>query len=105
MEPRAEPLDPALASELGESFRLLGDPTRVRILDLLSREPLCVGEIAERLGMTASAVSHQLRLLRSRYLVRRARQGKCVIYALDDDHVRTLFRDALEHVQERYRDP
>lgn len=105
MEPRAGPLDQTLAGELAESFRLLGDPTRVRILDLLSQEALCVGELAERLGMTVSAVSHQLRLLRSRYLVRRSRQGKRVIYTLDDDHVRTLFRDALEHVQERYRGP
>ncbi len=105
MGQRAEPLDETLAGELAESFRLLGDPTRVRILDLLSREPLCVGELAARLGMTVSAVSHQLRLLRSRYLVRRSRQGKRVIYTLDDAHVRTLFRDALEHVLERYREP
>jgi DNA-binding transcriptional ArsR family regulator len=85
---------------LTEIFRVLGDPTRVRILDALSRAELCVGDLAVGLGVTDSAVSHQLRLLRSARIVRARREGRMIFYALDDKHVLTLFRQGLRHVQE-----
>jgi DNA-binding transcriptional ArsR family regulator len=86
------------ASRLAELFKALGDPTRVRIISALSRAELCVGDLAASLGMGQSAVSHQLRLLRSLRLVRRAKRGRMVYYALDDDHVRALFKSGMEHV-------
>ena len=95
------PLIPARDVDgLTEIFRVLGDPTRVRILDVLSRDELNVGDIAGRLGVTESAVSHQLRLLRNTRIVRSRREGRMIFYALDDKHVLALFRQGLKHVQE-----
>jgi len=93
-------LEPAAVAALADTFRLLGDPTRVRILDAVSRRELCVRDIAGLLGASESAVSHQLRLLRSVRLVRPRRAGRQVFYTLDDDHIVTLFAEGLEHVQE-----
>ena len=75
-------------------------PTRVRILDALSRAELCVCDIATLLSLGESAVSHQLRLLRSLRLVRSRRAGRMVFYALDDAHILRLFAQGLEHVEE-----
>jgi ArsR family transcriptional regulator len=96
---------------LAETFKVLGDETRVRIIDVLSKvqgggasglnNDLCVQDLAGILGMTQSAVSHQLRLLRSMRLVRTRRDGRQIFYALDDDHIVKLFEQGLEHVQER----
>lgn len=72
---------------LTEFFKMLGDPTRIRILFLLMEQDANVGDLAERLGITQSAVSHQLNLLRSNKLVRRRRDGKMIFYALVDEHV------------------
>ena len=91
---------PGLAAALAETFRALGDPTRVRILDALSRAELCVCDIATLLSLSESAVSHQLRLLRSLRLVRSRRAGRMVFYALDDDHITRLFAQGLEHAEE-----
>ena len=91
---------PGLAATLAETFRALGDPTRVRILDALSRAELCVCDIAALLSISESAISHQLRLLRSLRLVRSRRAGRMVFYALDDDHITRLFVQGLEHVEE-----
>jgi ArsR family transcriptional regulator, lead/cadmium/zinc/bismuth-responsive transcriptional repressor len=96
-------LDPQSIEGLPEIFRVLGDPTRVRILDALSRTELCVGDLATQLGLTESAVSHQLRLLRNTRIVRTRRDGRMIFYALDDKHVLTLFRQGLRHVQEAGR--
>ncbi len=96
----SEPLDAHLIDGLTEIFRALGDPTRVRILDALSRGELCVGDLATQLGVTESAVSHQLRLLRNIRIVRARRKGRMIFYALDDEHVLALFRQGLRHVQE-----
>jgi DNA-binding transcriptional ArsR family regulator len=85
---------------LAETFRALGDPTRVRVLDALSRAELCVCDLATLLGLSESATSHQLRLLRSLRLVRTRRAGRMVFYALDDDHITRLFAQGLEHVEE-----
>ena len=86
---------------LAETFKVLGDMTRVRILDALSRSELCVCDIARLLGLTESAVSHQLRLLRGMRLVRARRAGRMVFYSLDDQHIVGLFRQGLDHVQEQ----
>jgi DNA-binding transcriptional ArsR family regulator len=87
-------------TDLAETFRALGDPTRVRILDTLSHGELCVCDIAALVHQSESAVSHQLRLLRNLRLVRPRREGRMVFYALDDRHIMTLFRQGLRHVQE-----
>jgi DNA-binding transcriptional ArsR family regulator len=84
--------------DLAEIFKMLGDPTRVRILHALSLDELCVCEITALLGMTQSAVSHQLRLLRAGKLVKYRKEGKMVYYSLDDDHVRKLLSEGLDHI-------
>lgn len=90
--------------DLAETFRTLGDATRVRILDALSHGELCVCDLAALVGMSESAVSHQLRLLRNLRLVRNRREGRMVFYALDDRHIISLFRQGLRHVQENGRE-
>lgn len=88
-------------ADVSEIFKLLGDPTRCKILQLLHNEELCVCEIAECMDVTVSAVSHQLRLLRSAKLVKNRRDGRVLYYTLDDEHVSTLINIAIEHVQHR----
>jgi ArsR family transcriptional regulator len=83
---------------LAETFRVLGDPTRVRILHAVSLEELCVCDIARLLGTTKSAVSHQLRLLRSLRVVKYRKDGRIVYYSLDDSHVENLLREGLNHI-------
>jgi len=85
---------------LGELFKALGDSTRISILMALSIEELCVCDIAAVTGVSQSAVSHQLRLLRMSRLVRFRKDGKMAYYSLDDDHVRHLLDDGLRHVKE-----
>ncbi len=96
-------IQPRDVDGLTEIFRVLGDPTRVRILDALATDELCVGDLARRLTISESAVSHQLRLLRAARIVRARRDGRMVFYALDDGHVLALFRQGLRHVQEGAR--
>jgi ArsR family transcriptional regulator, lead/cadmium/zinc/bismuth-responsive transcriptional repressor len=91
----------ASVAALAETFRVLGDATRVRMLDALSRAEMCVSDLAALLGVSESAVSHQLRLLRGMRLVRPRRDGRLVYYALDDQHIVGLFAQGLEHVEER----
>jgi DNA-binding transcriptional ArsR family regulator len=86
--------------ELAAVFKVLGHPTRLKLVQALFREELCVCDLAALLGMSVSAVSHQLRLLRTLRLVRNRREGKLIYYALDDEHVRQLFAAALEHLEE-----
>jgi DNA-binding transcriptional ArsR family regulator len=85
---------------LADTFRILGDITRVRILDALSHAELCVCDLATLLDLSESAVSHQLRLLRGMRLVRPRRDGRMVFYALDDQHITRLFQEGLGHVGE-----
>jgi len=85
---------------LADTFRVLGDPTRVRILDALGAGELCVCDIAGLVGLSESAVSHQLRLLRGMRLVRPRRAGRLVYYAIDDRHIMELLRQALTHIEE-----
>ena len=84
-------------TEMAETFKLLGDPTRVRILQALATTELCVCDLAALLEMTSSAISHQLRLLRARSVVRFRKEGKIVYYRLDDSHVQTLVEVSLRH--------
>jgi ArsR family transcriptional regulator len=87
--------------ELAQLFKVLGDHTRVRMLNALYRSELCVCDLTSILGMNQSAVSHQLRVLRDAKIVRSRKQGKNVLYALDDSHIAELIRIGFEHVQER----
>ena len=86
--------------DLADLFKILSHPTRLKVVHALDQEELCVCDLAALLGMTESAISHQLRLLRNMRLVKHRREGKLVYYALDDQHVRQLFEAALEHLQE-----
>lgn len=83
---------------LSQIFKALADPTRLKIIYVLSRSPLCVCDIAQLLDMTQSAISHHLRLLRNLKLVKFRKEGKMVIYSLDDYHVLELFSQGLDHV-------
>lgn len=83
---------------LAETFTALSDPTRVRILFALSDRELCVFDLARLLGLTGSAISHQLRLLRGQRLVRYRKEGKAAYYSLDDDHIRNLLEECVKHV-------
>ena len=86
--------------DLTELFRIFGDSTRVRILYVLFEAEMCVCDIAMLLGLTQSAVSHQLRALKNARLVKSRRDGKTVFYSLADDHVKTIIDQGLEHVME-----
>jgi DNA-binding transcriptional ArsR family regulator len=98
MSTRSYVLDWQTAARLAETFKALSDPTRLRIVSLLAGTELCVVDLSAALGMSQSAVSHQLRTLRDLRLVRWRRDGKQIYYALDDEHVADLFRRGLEHV-------
>lgn len=99
----SKPLSLETVEALAETFRILGDPTRVRIVDALAERELCVHEIADQVGISESAVSHQLRLMRAQRIVRGRREGRCVYYTLDDQHILSLFQQGLRHVSEESR--
>ena len=86
--------------KLCQLFKAMGDTTRLRILRALEKEEMCVCDLAVFLGITESAVSHQLRLLRQLHLVVNRRDGAILYYRLDDDHVSQLVRIALDHIRE-----
>jgi ArsR family transcriptional regulator len=91
--------DDELVRDLAETFRALSDPTRVRIIWALTHRELCVSDLASLLGLTGSAVSHQLRLLRSQRLVKYRKEGKAAYYTLDDEHINHLFAEGVRHVE------
>ena len=91
---------PETISALAETFKLLGDPTRIKIAFALSREELCVCDLASLLGVSPSAVSHSLRALRQMKLVRFRREGKIAYYKLDDDHIAHLLDEGFGHIEE-----
>jgi DNA-binding transcriptional ArsR family regulator len=97
---RARLLGAGTVQSVAEVFKLLGDPTRVRLLDVLTHGERCVCDLATLVGLTESAVSHQLRLLRAARLVRVRRAGRLAYYALDDHHVIGLLHDTRRHVEE-----
>ncbi len=97
---REAALSDAEGGRLSELFRMFGDPTRLRILGALQVSELCVCDIASLLGMTVSAISHQLRLLKGAGLVTGRREGKAIVYALADDHVRIMMQNGIDHIRE-----
>ncbi len=86
--------------DLAELFKVFGDSTRIRILFVLFEAQVCVFDLAQALGMTQSAISHQLRILKQNKLVKSRREGKSVFYSLADDHVRTIIEMGREHIEE-----
>lgn len=86
--------------DLADLFKIFGDSTRIKILYVLSNDEMCVSSLAAELGMTQSAISHQLRVLKQSGLVKYRREGKTVFYALSDDHVKTILNQGLEHIEE-----
>ena len=92
--------DAATLQGLSETFKMLGDVTRLKICLALSRRELCVSDIAAMLGLTESAVSHQLRLLKTMRLVTHRREGKMTYSMLDDDHIEELIRLGVRHTGE-----
>ncbi len=91
----------SLLYELADLFKVLGDGTRIRILHVLSISEMCVCDIAAILDMSQSAISHQLRILKSARLVKNRREGKIVYYSLDDEHVEHIFDQAMEHIKHK----
>lgn len=86
--------------DLAELFKVFGDSTRIRILDVLFQSELCVSDLANNLNMTQSAVSHQLKILKQSKLVKCRREGKSILYSLADSHVRTIIDQGREHIEE-----
>ena len=95
-----EAIDIETLYRAAELFKVFGDPTRIRILFTLSRNELCVQDMADTLTMTQSAISHQLRILKQAALVKFRRNGKTIYYSLADDHIETIMHQGIEHVCE-----
>ena len=91
-------LDELVAAQVAELFNTLADTSRIRIIAILAETEMNVGELAQKIDMTHSAVSHHLRHLRQMRLVRTRKDGRHVYYLLDDEHINDLFRCGLEHV-------
>ena len=97
---RAALPDDGILYDLADLFRIFADSSRIKILYALYESELCVGAITQALGMTQSAVSHQLRALKGAKLVKYRREGKTVFYSLADDHVVTILAQGMEHIEE-----
>lgn len=93
-------LDDDKIIDLSELFKIFGDSTRIKIINILLDEELCVGDIAEKISATKSAVSHQLRILKSSKLVKYRKVGNTVYYSLDDHHIKEIFEKGCEHINE-----
>lgn len=85
---------------LAETFQALGDSSRIQIIWALSQGELCVNDVAEILDMSQPAVSHHLRMLRNLHLVKRRKDGRISFYSLDDDHINTILKSGIEHVED-----
>lgn len=96
---KAMPKDEIL-SDVADLFKVFGDSTRIRILCALMQHELCVGDLTVLLGMTQSAVSHQLKALRQARLVKSRRDGKVMYYSLDDEHIEHIFKAGYDHIVE-----
>ena len=92
--------DDEILYDLAELFKIFGDSTRIKILYVLFESEMCVCDLAQLLGMTQSAISHQLRALKQSKLVKYRREGKTVFYSLADGHVRTILDQGMEHISE-----
>lgn len=86
--------------DIAELFKIFGDSTRIKIINVLLNKELCVCDIAEIVGASQSAVSHQLRILKSAKLVKYRKEGCCMYYSLSDDHVKKIFMLGCEHINE-----
>lgn len=95
--------DEEVLADLADLFRVFGDTTRVKIIFALFSNEMCVCDIAELLGMTQSAISHQLRVLKNARLVKFRKEGKTVFYSLDDEHISGILERGLEHINEEYK--
>lgn len=93
--------DADLLELLSSIFKVMGDPTRLKIIFLLSKSPLCVSDMEKILNMSQSRVSHQLAILRKKELIKVERIGRKAIYSLDDDHVISLFKQGYEHAEHK----
>lgn len=89
-----------ILTELGDFFKIFADPTRIRILELLTGTDKCVSEISDILGVSQSAISHQLKILRMANVVSTEKNGQMVTYRLADDHIRIIIEYGLEHIKE-----
>ncbi|HTV00797.1 MAG TPA: metalloregulator ArsR/SmtB family transcription factor [Luteitalea sp.] len=98
--PADAPLSAESAQALADTFRVLGDPTRIRLIAAMAVSERCVSDLAMLVGMSESAISHQLRLMRAARLVRTRRAGRQVFYTLDDAHILALYQQAVSHVHE-----
>lgn len=96
---RTMPGEPKLY-DLAELFKIFGDSTRMRILFVLFEAEVCVCDLSRLLNMTVSAISHQLKILKQSKLVKSRREGRSIFYSLADDHVRTIIRQGMEHIEE-----
>lgn len=92
--------DDEVLYDLAELFKVFGDSTRIKMLYVLSQSEMCVCDIAQLLGMSQSAISHQLRVLKQSRLVKFRREGKTVFYSLSDGHIQTILGQGLEHIEE-----
>ncbi|AKL96960.1 transcriptional regulator, ArsR family [Clostridium aceticum] len=92
-------LEDTVLNDMAEFFKVFGDVTRIKILSALFQKEMCVCDIAAVLDMNQSAISHQLRLLKSRRLVKFRREGKVIYYSLDDAHIKKIFNEGLHHIQ------
>ena len=88
--------------DLAELFKIFGDSTRIKIINVLLDEELCVNDISKRINVSQSAVSHQLRILKSSKLVKYNKVGNLIYYSLDDNHVKKIFELGCEHINEVY---
>lgn len=97
---KGKELDENAVNDLSNLFKCMGDPTRVKILNILMNTEACVCDIAALTNMTHSAISHQLRVLKMNRLVKMRKSGKVVFYSLDDDHVKDIFYKGINHIFE-----
>lgn len=95
-------LDEDKIIDISELFKIFGDSTRIKIINILIDQELCVGDIADKINASQSAVSHQLRILKTNKLVKYRKEGNTIYYSLDDDHVKKIFELGCEHVNEIY---
>ena len=101
---QSQELPEEIANKLAETFKVLSTSTRIKIINALANKELCVCDISELLGMSQSAISHQLKKLRELKLVKYRKEGRTVYYSLDDDHILQLFAQGLAHVTEKRKE-
>lgn len=95
-------LDDIQIIDLSELFKIFGDSTRIKIINVLLNEEMCVGDIANKVNASQSAISHQLRILKSSKLVKYRKEGNLTYYSLDDEHIEKIFELGCEHINETY---